>query len=146
MNGLQNLFSGLRTSASGMAAERTRIDVIAKNLANAETTRMPDGSGPYRRQVVSFAPILERMRNGGAEGVGGVRVSAIGPDMVTPLELVHMPGHPDADENGMVTMPNVNATKEMADLITAVRAYEANMSAADSFQRMAERALRLAQP
>jgi flagellar basal-body rod protein FlgC len=143
MNGIQKLFEGMRASSSGMAAERVRIDVVAKNLANAEVTRTPDG-GPYRREVVRFAPILRKTADGRKE-VAGVHVTAVEPDKRTPFERVRIPGHPDADENGWVTMPNVNPTLEMADLITAVRAYEANANAAESFSRMAERALRLAQ-
>jgi flagellar basal-body rod protein FlgC len=126
-----------------MAAERVRIDVIARNIANAEVTSTPEG-GPYRREVVRFAPILERAADGKKRNVG-VCVAGIEPDMKTPFERVRIPGHPDADENGWVSMPNVNPTLEMADLITATRAYEANVNAADNFVRMAERALRLAQ-
>jgi flagellar basal-body rod protein FlgC len=143
MNGIQKLFQGMRASSSGMAAERIRIDVVAKNLANAEVTSTPDG-GPYRREVVRFAPILQRTEDG-KKAIAGVRVSAIEHDTWTPFERVRIPGHPDADANGWVTMPNVNPTLEMADLITAVRAYEANANAAESFTRMAERAIRLAQ-
>ena len=138
------LFQGLRASASGMAAERARIDVVAKNLSNAQVTRMPDGSGPYRRQVVRFSTVMNRAIGRGQEPVG-VRVDAVVPDMETPLVRVHEPGHPDADAEGIVTYPNIQATSEMADLITAVRAYESNANAAESFVRMAERALRLAQ-
>jgi flagellar basal-body rod protein FlgC len=81
----------------------------------------------------------------GKKQVAGVRVSGIERDEETPLERVFNPGHPDADPLGMVTMPNVNPTKEMADMITAVRAYESNVNVAESFVRMAERALRIAQ-
>jgi flagellar basal-body rod protein FlgC len=144
MTNIDRLFSGLRAAASGMAAERVRVDTIAKNIANAEVTQMPDGSGPYRRQVVSFAPLLQREEDG-SQSVAGVRIRSIADDTKTPFERVFLPGHPDADAEGMVTMPNVNPTKEMADLITATRAYEANMNSADTFLKMAERALRLAQ-
>jgi flagellar basal-body rod protein FlgC len=144
MDPTSNLFDGLRTAASGMAAERTRIDVVARNLANAQVTRMPDGSGPYRRQMVRFSTILRR-ETGGRLAPAGVRVDRVEPDVTTPLVRVHEPGHPDADAEGMVTYPNVTPTTEMADLITAVRAYESNANAADGFVRMAERALRLAQ-
>jgi flagellar basal-body rod protein FlgC len=137
------LFSSLRTSASGLAAERKRIDVIARNIANAHTTRTPEG-GPYRRQVVLFEPLLRKLERGGTE-VAGVRVRGVEGDRSAPFEQVHDPAHPDADARGMVLLPNVNATREMADLITAMRAYEANLAAQDSFVRMAERALRLAQ-
>lgn len=144
MDGIRRLFTGMRASSSGMSAERVRIDVIAKNLANAEVTRMPDGSGPYRRQLVRFEPIMQKAV-GGQETVAGVRVADVEPDTRTPFERVRMPGHPDADADGYVTMPNVNPTLEMADMITAMRAYEANVNAADAFVKMAERALRLAQ-
>ena len=105
---------------------------------------MPDGSGPYRRQLVRFEPILQKAESG-KDTVAGVRVAGVEPDTRTPFERVRMPGHPDADAEGYVTMPNVNPTLEMADMITAMRAYEANVNAADAFVKMAERALRLAQ-
>jgi flagellar basal-body rod protein FlgC len=144
MDPLSSLFGGLRTAASGMSAERAHIDVIAKNLANAQVTKMPDGSGPYRRQVVRFATVLRRIA-GEKPQPDGVKVERVETDTRTPLELVYSPGHPDADASGMVSYPNVNPTSEMAELITAVRAYESNANAADGFVRMAERALRLAQ-
>lgn len=143
MEGIRNLFSGLRTSSTGLAAERKRIDVIAQNIANANATRTPEG-GPYRRQVVSFEPLLEELARGGTQ-VAGVRVADVVPDTSTGFEQIHDPSHPDADERGIVLLPNVNATREMADMITAMRAYEANLTAQETFVRMAERALRLAQ-
>jgi flagellar basal-body rod protein FlgC len=143
MDGIRNLFSGMNASSSGLSAERVRIDVIARNIANANTTKVP-GGGPYRRQVVHFEPILQRQADGSMHSTG-VRVSEVGPDLRTPFERIYDPGHPDADSTGFVRMPNVNATREMADLITAVRAYEANLSVQESFLQMAERALRLAQ-
>lgn len=146
MDSIKNLFSGFRATASGMSAERVRMDVIAKNLANAQTTRMP-GPGPtqpYRRQVVHFAPILKELENGDQE-VRGVRVAEISGDYKTPFEEIYDPTHPDAGPDGVVRMPNINTMKEMADLMTAVRSYEASMKAQDTFVRMAERALRLAQ-
>jgi flagellar basal-body rod protein FlgC len=106
---------------------------------------MPDGSGPYRRQVVRFSTVMKRNAPGEKPHAEGVKVDRVEPDNVTPLERVYSPGHPDADAAGMVTYPNVNPTSEMADLITAVRAYESNANAADGFVKMAERALRLAQ-
>jgi flagellar basal-body rod protein FlgC len=144
MDPLTNMFRGLRTSSSGMSAERTRMDVIAKNLAYAQVTHMPDGSGAYRRQIVRFSTVMKRTAAGKPEAEG-VKVDRVEPDMATPLERVYSPGHPDADASGMVNYPNVNATSEMADLITAVRAYESNANAADGFVKMAERAMRLAQ-
>ena len=146
MDPLRNLFSGMRATASGMSAERIRMDVIAKNLANAQTTRMPGSATPepYRRQVVRFEPILRQLEDG-RQVTEGVCVSGITGDYQTPFEELHDPGHPDADANGYVRFPNVNTMKEMADLMTAVRAYEANLRAQDTFVRMAERALRLSQ-
>ena len=143
MTSFRDLFSGLRASSSALTAERARIDVIARNLANARTTRTPEG-GPYRRQVVRFEPILQRLSSG-AEVARGVRVAGVEEDLRTPLEEVFDPSHPDADENGVVRYPNVDATREMADLITAMRAYEASLESQRGFVRMAERALQLAQ-
>jgi flagellar basal-body rod protein FlgC len=93
---------------------------------------------------VRFTTVLRREAGLRAEPAG-VRVAGLVPDTATPLVRLHEPGHPDADAEGMVTYPNVTPTSEMADLITAVRAYESNANAADGFVRMAERALRLAQ-
>ncbi len=129
-----------------MSAERIRMDVISKNLANAHTTRMP-GAGPakpYRRQVVHFAPIVAGP-GGSPNEAGGVRVTEISGDFKTPFDEIYDPQHPDAGSDGIVRMPNVNTMKEMADLMTAVRAYEANLKAQDTFVKMAERALHLAQ-
>ena len=145
MSGIKDLFSGMRASSSALSAERTRIDVIAKNIANAETTRMPDGSGPYRRQVVNFAPMLERALDG-SSSTGGVRIGSVSKDMSTPFPVIKSPGHPDADPvTGDLLMPNVNVVSEMADLILAMRSYESNLNTQDSFVKMAERALRIAQ-
>lgn len=140
MNPLQKLFTSMRTASAGMSAERVRMDVIAKNIANAQVTSTPEG-GPYRRQVVRFSSLLET--GGGSKA--SVPTTQVVPDMNTPFEEVYRPDHPDADAKGIVRMPNVNPTQEMADMIAATRAYEANMNAQDNFVRMAERALRLAQ-
>lgn len=142
MSGIENLFSGMRTSASGLSAERTRIDVIAENIANARTTRTPEG-GPYRRKVVMFEPLLQENLTGQENHVG-VNISKIVPDVSSAFERVLDPGHPDAGPDGFVEYPNVNTVLEMADLITAMRAYEANLTAQENFVRMAERALELA--
>ncbi|MFN0244943.1 MAG: flagellar basal body rod protein FlgC [Planctomycetota bacterium] len=144
MEGVSGLFSGMRASGSALTAERIHIDTIAQNLANANVTQQPDGSGPYRRQVVHFAPILQRTASGRYQSVG-VRVIKVADDAKSPFERVRDPGHPDADSEGMVTMPNVNTTREMTDMIVAMRAYEANLNAQDNFVRMAERSLRMAQ-
>jgi flagellar basal-body rod protein FlgC len=143
MSAIDRLFGGMQIASSGLKAERMRIDVIAQNIANARTTSMPGTGGPYRRQVVHFAPLLQREK-GGPLRVAGVEVSQISNDDKTPFEYINDPGHPHADAEGVVAYPNVNVTAEMADLITAVRAYEANLTVQENFMRMVERALRLA--
>lgn len=143
MSGIDKLFSGMRASSSGLQAERARMNVIAKNLANASTTKTPEG-GPYKRQLVLFEPMLEQAEGAGREVVG-VRVSKVVSDHVRPGERVFNPSHPDRDADGYVTMPNVDSTQEMVDLISAARSYEANLAAQESFVSIAERALRLAQ-
>jgi len=140
---LDRVFRAMRVSSSAMTAERTRIDVITKNIANARTTKMPDTGLPYRREEVSFAPIMERAASGDLE-VMGIRVDGIEKDDA-PFEEVFDPRHPDANEGGIVLYPNVNTMKEMADLVTAMRSYEASITVQENFERMAERALRMAQ-
>lgn len=142
MNGLDRLFSGLRAASSGLSAERLRIDVIADNIANSQTTRT-DSGGPFRRRVAQFEPILLQIEGNRASG-GGVRVTGVLEDFKSPMERIQDPGHPDADAEGMVELPNVNTIREMADLMTSMRAYEANLSVQQNFIRMAERALQLA--
>ncbi|HBG09965.1 MAG: flagellar basal body rod protein FlgC [Limnochordia bacterium] len=139
-------FRIFRIAASGLTAERLRMDTIANNLANANTTRTPEG-GPYRRQVPVFAPILDRaVRRGGSPketfSGGGVQVVGVVSDP-SPPRLVYDPQHPDADAEGYVEMPNVHVVKEMVDLITATRAYEANITALNSAKSMAQRALEI---
>jgi flagellar basal-body rod protein FlgC len=133
----------MRVAATGMSAERVRIDTVARNIANSTVTRTEAG-GPYQRQVVEFEPLMIRAADG-REINAGVRVRNVSTDSTSPFEKIHDPGHPDADGGGWVTYPNVNATREMADLIMAVRAYEANIDVQENFVRMADRALRLAQ-
>jgi len=124
------LFDALNVWASGMSAERLRMDVIASNLANANTTRGADGQ-PYRRQEV----ILQEKSPSFGEVLGGVMVAGIVDDP-TPPRRVYDPGHPDADKNGYVTMPNVNPVTEMVDLITSSRGYEANVTAMNAAKQM----------
>jgi flagellar basal-body rod protein FlgC len=124
------LFDALGISASGMSAERLRMDVIAGNLANANTTRAANGQ-PYQRQEVV-------LREGGqsfGDVLGGVVVAGIVSDS-SPARRVYDPGHPDADKNGYVTLPNVNPVTEMVDLITASRGYEANVTAMNAAKQM----------
>ncbi|MCX7969949.1 MAG: flagellar basal body rod protein FlgC [Negativicutes bacterium] len=139
------IFTAINTAGSGMTAERLRLDTIADNLANVNTTRTPEG-GPYRRKVAVFEARqgneFERMLNDRIEGgVGeGVRVVEIARDN-SPPRLVYDPEHPDADEKGYVAMPNVNPVVEMTDMITASRAYEANAQVINAAKSMANTAL-----
>jgi len=144
------LLNSLSISASALTAERTRMDVTAENLANAQTTRTEAG-GPYRRKVVqvttdgagagSFGSQLQTaMGSSPTSTGGGVRVSAITAD-TTPLKSVYDPGHPDADAAGYVQMPNVEPVEEMVDLITESRAYEANVTAMSAAKQMFARTL-----
>lgn len=127
------MFDAIDIAASGLTAERLRMDVTAENLANAETTRTPEG-GPYRRKVVvlqqasgSFAGELAGALGGASEPKGVEAVGVVADN--SPLRQVYDPGHPDANANGYVTMPNVNPVTEMVDLIDASRAYQADVTA-----------------
>lgn len=131
----------LNISASGLSAERFRMEVVANNIANASTTRTPEG-GPYRRQDVLFESVLVGVENNGPAKFGGVRTAGLVADQ-SELPRVFNPGHPDADGNGFVTMPNVNLPIEMVNLITATRAYEANLKVAQSFVELNQQALAL---
>jgi flagellar basal-body rod protein FlgC len=136
-----NLLSGIDITAGALNAQKTRLDIVAQNIANAQTTRTPNG-GPYQRQVVSFETALMRQSVGGGAGLQSVRVGTITADR-TPGQQVYNPQHPDADRDGLVTMPNVNLAYEMVDLITASRAYEANLSVAKNARTMAMKALEI---
>ncbi len=132
-----NLIAGIDISASALNAQKTRLDIVAQIIANAQTTRTPQG-GPYQRQIVSFE--TELVRQNGGQPLQTVHVGAITADR-TPGQKVHNPQHPDAGPDGMVTMPNVNLAFEMVDLITASRAYEANLSVVKNARQMAMKAL-----
>jgi flagellar basal-body rod protein FlgC len=138
-----NLISGIDVTAGALNAQKTRLDVVAQNIANAQTTRGTDGL-PYQRQVVSFEAELLR-RTGAAAGAPGlqtVRIAGIEADR-TPGQQVYNPQHPDAGPDGLVTMPNVNLAYEMVDLITASRAYEANLSVVKQARQMAMKTLEI---
>jgi len=128
--------SSIDTSASGLAAQRRRLDVIANNIANAETTRTARG-GPYRRQQVVFSAVQE------GTGSAGVSVSQVTEDP-RPPKMAYRPGHPDADAKGFVAMPNVNVMEEMVDLVSATRSYEANVAAVNAVKAMIRKALEIA--
>jgi flagellar basal-body rod protein FlgC len=144
------LFDAIDISGSALSAERLRMDVTAENLANAQTTRAANGQ-PYRRKVVelqqapkggSFGAVLTGARGAGDSSPSGVRVAAVAED-ATPNRLVYDPGHPDANAQGYVSMPNVDPVSEMVDLITESRGYEANVTAMQSAKTMFSKTLDL---
>lgn len=145
------IFDSFDINASGMTAERFRMDIIAQNIANANTTRTEDGS-PYVRKVVTFAekesqtPFTHILRKTTDRYSGkGVKVDTVTDDTWTQSNMVYDPSHPDADENGYVTYPNVNTVTEMTNLIDSSRAYEANATAFNATKQMATRGLDIAQ-
>lgn len=144
----QGLFGALDVSSSGLSAERTRLNIIANNIANINTTRTEDG-GPYRRQEPVFETVLQEAAGEGAGGAqngytgAGVRVSEIRDDHKKPLKVVFDPHHPDADEAGYVSLPNVNVTEEMVDMISASRAYEANIAVVKTTKDMLNQSLEI---
>ncbi|PLV56346.1 flagellar basal body rod protein FlgC [Thermotoga sp. SG1] len=133
-------FDIMNISATGMSAQRLRVEIVSTNIANAETTRTETGE-PYRRKVPVFAEYLRRTRDGKIESAG-VKVVKIEED-TSPFRLVYDPTHPDADENGYVRMPNVNIVREMVDLINAQRAYDANVAAFNVTKNMVNSALQI---
>ena len=142
-----SLFSAMSVSASGMAAQRARTELLVENLANSDTTRTPEG-GPYRRRDVvftsepassPFASMLDQELN---SGLSGVRVSDVVVDQREP-ERRYMPGHPDADAEGYVAVPSLNPAEEMVDLMGATRSYQANVSAISAVKDMIQRSIDL---
>jgi len=154
------MFTAFDIAATGLSAQRYRMDTIAENVANANTTRTSDGT-PYRRKVVTFQTqetdasrpfghVLDSIVGDGRtrrnhennDAVGyGVKISKIGEDHTSEMNMVYDPSHPDADENGYVTYPNVNIITEMTNLIDASRAYEANATAFSASKSVAMKGL-----
>lgn len=141
------LIRSIASTASGLAAQRIRMDTVSSNVANIETTSTPDG-GPYRRKVVRFAsgentlPFSNIVRKFAGGGSTGVVLTQVGPDTVTPSRFVTDPSHPDADpETGLLEMPNVDLVQEMTDLTSANRSYQANVTVLNAVKQMALRAL-----
>jgi len=126
-------------AGSALTAQRMRMDVIASNLANIETTATPEG-GPYRRALVVFEPRPNDVRDRREPAANGVQVAAIIEDG-RPLRRVHQPGHPQADAEGFVEYPNVDLATEMVDLMAATRAYGANTTVLDATRTMVQRTL-----
>jgi flagellar basal-body rod protein FlgC len=133
-------FSSMDISSSGLMAQRRRLDAIASNIANANVTRTPEG-GPYRRLQAEFTANYPNNENG-VIVPQGVKEPAIVQDSAPPT-MVYDPGHPDADAQGYVAMPNVNIVQEMTDMISATRAYEANVAAVDAAKTMIGKALEI---
>ena len=141
-----SLFSALSVGASGMAAQRARAELLVENMANAETTRTPEG-GPYRRKDVVFqsdsveSP-FSSVFNAQLESPTGVAVAAVVTDNSEP-ERRYMPGHPDADKDGYVAFPKMNPAEDMVDLMDSARSYEANVAAMGAVKDMIQRSIEL---
>ena len=142
-----SLLSALSVSASGMAAQRTRAELLVENLANGETTRTPEG-GPYRRkdavftsapQISAFGAVFQTELG---SGINGVEVSNIVEDTGEP-DKRYLPGHPDADKDGYVAFPRINPAEEMVDLLSAQRGYEGNIAAMTAIKDMLMRSIAL---
>ena len=142
-----SLFSSLSVSASGMAAQRARTEVLVENLANSETTRTPEG-GPYRRKDVVFSEdssigsFSTEMDSVLGPALSGVAVSEVAVDESAP-QLRYQPGHPDADKDGYVAYPKINPAEDMVDLLGASRGYEANVAAISAVKDMINKSLDL---
>jgi len=164
-------FGSLDIGASALYAQRVKMDTIANNIANVNTTRNPDGSpGVFRRKEVIFASAYNKaldntnsassneepefdnqgqiilrggINNDSPPVANGVSVAQISQDMTTPLKRVYNPSHPDADKDGYVSMPNINIVTEMVDMISASRAYEASISSIDATKSMISSALKI---
>lgn len=143
-----SLFSSLSVSASGMSAQRARAELLVENMANAETTRTPDG-GPYRRKDVvfesqqvssPFSSVLQSEMD--AASTTGVTVSDVVVDQSDP-EKRYMPGHPDADKDGYVSFPRINPAEDMVDLVDTSRNYESNVSAISAVKDMIQQSINL---
>ena len=145
------VFDSFHINASGLTAERFRMDTIAENVANANTTRTKDGT-PYRRKVVTFeeknlpepsfsSMLASNQSKYKMKNKAGVKIGGVYEDHVTEMNMVYDPAHPDADENGYVTYPNVNIITEMTNLIDASRAYEANATAFGVSKSIAQKGL-----
>lgn len=139
-----DVFNALKISSSALKAQTIRLNTIASNIANIDTTRTPEG-GPYQKKEVvfqsngSFADNLEQSLKGSVQGVD---VAAIRSNPAPP-RIIYDPSHPDADGEGYVAKPNVNLVEEIADMTSATRAYEANVTVVKSVKRMALKALEI---
>lgn len=143
-----NLLSAMETSSSGLAAQRFRINVLSGNIANAQTTRTPEG-GPYRRRDVVFGALppqrtFEEVLRAEAKPEDPRHVKVLGVSVdERPPQLRYDPSHPDANEEGYVAYPNINPMEEMVNLMLASRSYEANVASFNAAKNMAQRALEI---
>ncbi|BAC13509.1 flagellar basal body rod protein FlgC [Oceanobacillus iheyensis] len=148
-----SIFNSMNTSASGLTAQRLRMDIVSSNVANAQSTRATineDGEfEPYRRKMVTlqseqnqFKNVLKHATSSSSTSTSGVKATSITEDN-TPFNLVYNPQHPDANEQGYVEMPNVDPLKEMVDLMSATRSYEANITAFNASKGMLMKALEI---
>jgi flagellar basal-body rod protein FlgC len=141
------LFSAINATRSGLGAQRVRMDVVASNVANIDTTRSPDGEGPYTRKVVRFSSsgdgsaFSAAMARITGRPNAGVVLTSVTEDTTTQGREVYDPSHPDANEDGFVQMPNVDLVTEMTDLVGANRSYQANTTVLNALKQMALRAL-----
>jgi flagellar basal-body rod protein FlgC len=138
------MFDIMKISSSGMRAQRTRLEVVAQNMANVHTTRTEEG-GPYRKKdVVLTAQDVSEAKFGRIFGgkIEGVKVEDV-VESSKPFERIQNPGHPDADKEGYLTLPNVNIMEEMTDMISATRAYEANSSVLQATKQMIQKSLEI---
>ena len=137
-----NILNGIDTTSSALNAERIRMDVVSQNIANVNTTKGPNGK-PYVRQQVVFEAVLDNQLHPGAlpgQEPQLVKVARIESAHRQP-RMVYQPGHPDADPNGMVAMPDINIYEEMVDLMSASRSYEANLDVVKTARAMAQQTL-----
>jgi flagellar basal-body rod protein FlgC len=140
-----DISTSFKVCGSGLAAQRTKMDIIASNLANADVTRTADG-GPYRKKIVVLSseplPVKEAFDNVLGDAINAVKVAEITED-TSPPKMVHNPSHPDANANGYIALPNVNVVSEMAEMIIVSRAFEAMATAFDATKNMALKTLEI---
>ena len=134
-----NLLGGINSTSSALNAERIRMDVISQNIANVNTSKGLDGK-PYQRQQAVFETVLGDIQSGSDAASSSLRISRVEKDGHAP-RMIHMPGHPDADANGMVAMPDINIPEEMADMINSSRTFEANLAVIKNARQMAMQSL-----
>lgn len=142
-----NILTSMKIASSALKAQRTRMNAIGTNIANIDTTRTPEG-GPFRKREVVFESTNksfdEHLGASKRDGISGVEVAQVRVDNGPP-KMVYNPGHPDADSQGMVAMPDIDLMEEVADMMSASRAYEANVTVVRSAKRMALKALEIGQ-